>query len=94
MPETLVPIQCAHPRTSVLLDGEVTPDGTAAELVTDLVAEGFVEQAPPGRPYEVILARTDTVIPPNVTFGRAGVQAGDVLNLVQPGQGATGPGRP
>lgn len=93
MPETLIPIQCAHPRTSVLLDGEVTPEGTAGELVADLVTEGFIEQAPAGRPYEVILARNDTVIPPNVTFGGAGVQAGDVLNLVQPGQGATRPRR-
>jgi hypothetical protein len=48
----------------------------------------FLAAAAPGRPYELIVKRSQTNITPNMTFEQAGVQDDDVIEVTQRGQGA------
>jgi hypothetical protein len=81
-------IECTHPRTSERFVAEVLPQATGNQVVLGLVNAGFLETAPPGRPYKSVVDRTGKEIAPNMTLEAAQVQDGDVLAILQPGQGA------
>ena len=93
MAEQLMTVRFTHPRSSHLVfAAETTPGCTGQEAIAGLILGGddgpFLEPAPAGRPYELILTRTETAITPHMTLGHAGVVDGDVIAVVQRGQGA------
>jgi len=83
-----------HPRTSDRFEAMVSPQCTAALALARLQAPNatedgpFLEAPPPGRPYELVLARTSTVLPAPTTMATAGVVTGDIFEVRQSGQGA------
>ena len=88
-----VPLTFLHPTKSTeRYEMSVAPEATARQTVVQLIKgdqEGpWLEPEPAGRPYELVLNRTAKVIPSNVTIGGAGVISGDVIAVMQPGQGA------
>jgi len=93
MAEDLVTVQFAHPRNSErVFMVETTLGCTGQEAIAGLVLgdeDGpFLEPAPTGRPYELVLARTETAITPHMTLKEAGVLDGDLIAVLQRGQGA------
>jgi hypothetical protein len=70
----------------------INPQCTGQMAIQGLILgneEGsFLEAPPPGRPYELILKRSQENITPNMTFEQAGVQNDDVIEVRQAGHGA------
>jgi hypothetical protein len=88
-----IPLTFLHPsNSSDRYEMAVAPEATARQTVLQLIKgdhEGpWLDPEPPGRPYELVLNRTAQVIPANVTLGGAGTVGGDVIAVMQPGQGA------
>ena len=81
----------AHPRSSRVFAADVDPGCTGMQAIRGLIAgdeDGpFLAPPQPGRPYELVVARTKRQIAPNKSFGSAGVVEGDVIDVVQAGQG-------
>jgi hypothetical protein len=89
----LMTVRFTHPRNSErLFTAETTPACTGQEAVAGLILGNedgpFLEPAQAGRPYELLLPRTETAITPHMTLGQAGVVDGDVIAVIQRGQGA------
>ncbi len=82
----------AHPRNSKQFVAEVGSECTGQQAVDGLIVGNqdgpFLEVPPPGRPYQLVLSRTDKQIAPNMTLGESGVVDGDIIQVIQPGQGA------
>ena len=76
-----------HPATSDLYEADVEPQCRAQDAVTGLIQAGFIEPNPRGN-YDLVLARTQTQILPEQTFGAVGAQHGDSIALHRRGQGA------
>jgi len=92
MSKEMIEVHFLHPRSSNTLTADVSPDCTGEEAIQGLL-EGddngpFLEPAPPGHPYELVLKRSEKVIQPNMTFEQAGVVDGDVVEVSQAVQGA------
>jgi hypothetical protein len=88
-----VKVTFTHPRDGGRsFDANINPQCTGQMAIQGLLLgdEGgaFLEAAAPGRPYELAVKRSQTNIPPNMTFEQAGVQDGDVIEVRQSGQGA------
>lgn len=81
-------IECTHPRTSERFVAEVLPQATGNQVVLGLVKAGFLETPPAGRPYKPVVDRTGKEIPPNMTLEAAQVEDGEIVAILQPGQGA------
>lgn len=80
-----------HPTTSESYEAMVAPECTAQLALQRLQAQEtgpFLRPAPAERPYQLVVARTQTIMPPGVTMREAGVVENDVLNVVQKHQGA------
>jgi hypothetical protein len=93
MSDALMTVKFMHPRNSErLFTAETTPECTGQEAIAGLIlgAEDgpFLESPPPGRPYELVLTRTEKAITPHLTLGQAGVVDGDLVAVLQRGQGA------
>lgn len=89
----LITVQFTHPRSSErVFTAETAPDCTGQEAIAGLILGGdegpFLEPPPAGRPYELVLNRTETAITPHMTLGEAGVLDGDLIAVLQRGQGA------
>jgi hypothetical protein len=83
-----------HPKdSSETFEMAVAPQATAQQTITQLIKgdhEGpWLDPEVPGRPYELVLTRTQKLIDRNQALGQAGVQTGDHIAVMQPGQGAT-----
>lgn len=70
----------------------VAPQATPRQCVQQLITgdeEGpWLPPEAPGRPYELVLSRTQTLLDADTAIGTAGVEPGDVLAVMRPGQGA------
>lgn len=87
----LMEIHFLHPRDSHAYDAEVAPECTSKRALTGLQSPEtgpFLDPAPNGRPYELVLARNSMVITPDMTMAQAGVVDGEVVEVRQSGQGA------
>jgi hypothetical protein len=83
-----------HPRESARSFGAEVSLQCTAQLAVQGLMHGnhdgaFLDPPPPGRPYELVLKRTSTMIPPNMTFAQAGVIPNDVIEIRLAGQGAS-----
>lgn len=71
---------------------DVAPQATARQTIQQLLKGDdkgpWLDPEPVGRPYELVLNRTNTALAPNQTLGGAGAAAGDVFAVMHPGQGA------
>lgn len=88
-----IPLTFLHPsKSNERYEMDVAPQATARQTVQQLLKgdnEGpWLDPEPPGRPYELVLNRTQKALLPTETLGAAGAAAGDVLAVMQPGQGA------
>lgn len=88
-----VEITFTHPRRSeATLVAEIDPLCTASQALAGLMEPGpggpFLEPAETGRPYQLVLARTNAAMAPNQTFGDTGAKTGDVVDVRQRVQGA------
>ena len=87
-----IEVQFANPRDSRVFIAELDPACTGRQAIQGLLIGGedgpFLEPAPPGRPYGLAVMRTGKQIPPNVSFAEAQVINGDVIEVLQSGQGA------
>ncbi len=87
-----ITLNFTHPRSSKVFPAEINPLCTGQQAIAGLIAGDdngpFLETAPHGRPYELVLSRTNQAITPNMTFGQVGAQDGDVVEVRQAGQGA------
>lgn len=70
----------------------INPQCTGQMAIQGLILgneEGaFLDPAPPGRPYELVVKSSGKNITPNMTFDEAGVQNDDVIEVRQAGHGA------
>jgi hypothetical protein len=80
-------VQFRHPRTSLLLIADVSPQCSGELALTALLSEGFLSPVAP-RAYELYLHRTETHIAPHMSFEEAGVIDGDLIDVILPMQGA------
>lgn len=84
-------ILVTHPRTCESFEADVAPACPARTVLEGLQRQDtgpFLDPAPAGRPYALVLARTGRQLTPNTSMGEAGVVAGDQLEVQQMGQGA------
>lgn len=84
-------IVVSHPRTSDTFEADVAPACPARTVLAGLQREDsgpFLEPAPEGRPYALVVARTGRQLTPNTSMAEAGVVDGDQLEIQQIGQGA------
>lgn len=89
----MIEVRFMHPRdSSQYFTAELAPSCTGEQAVQGLLAGDdkgpFLQPAPAGRPYELVVSRTGKQITPNMTFDQAGVSDGDVIEVRQAGQGA------
>jgi hypothetical protein len=92
MTNTTIEVSFTHPRSSIQFTADIDPQCTGQQAVDGLL-EGneqgpFLEQPPAGQPYQLVIKRTQALIPPNLTFAQAGVINKDVIEVRQAGQGA------
>jgi len=70
----------------------VAPQATPRQCVQQLIKgdhQGpWLASEVPGRPYELVLNRTQKLLDADTPIGAAGVQAGDTIAVMRPGQGA------
>jgi hypothetical protein len=70
----------------------VAPQATPQQCVQQLIKgdhQGpWLAPEAPGRPYELVLDRTQTLLPSGTPLGEAGVKTGDTIAVMRPGQGA------
>lgn len=79
-----------HPLDSRVFKADVDPETTIQTCIDNLVGERFIEAAPKGRPYAVLVRRTQRQALPQMTMSEAGVESNDDLNLLQMERGASG----
>jgi hypothetical protein len=82
-----------NPRSNArVFDADLSPECTGQMAIEGLLVGDhngpFLEPAPPGRPYELVVKSSDVSITPNTTFREAGVVNGDVIEIRQALQGA------
>jgi hypothetical protein len=80
-----------HPRTSIGYSADVAPECTGAVALQGLQSPAtgpFLDPAPQGRPYELVVARSNKMIPATQSFAEAECQTGDTIEVRQSGQGA------
>jgi len=77
-----------HPRTSMAFKAQVEPSTTGETCIRGLINAQFVDDPPPGRPYSLIVSRTQQQILPSASMQDAGVMPGDVVSVAQNEQGA------
>jgi hypothetical protein len=90
--ESKIRVSFTSPRTnSRVFEAEVSPDCTGKMAIEHLLvgdASGpFLERTSLGRPYELVVMRTEGIISPNTTFQEAEVIGGDIIEIRQAGQG-------
>ena len=90
-----VAVKFSHPRDSTLtFEADASPACTGQQAITGLLTGDengpFLDPPAPGRPYELVLARTGAAITPNMTLAQAGVIDGDNVAVMQRGMGARG----
>jgi hypothetical protein len=70
----------------------VAPQATPRQCVQQLIKGDhlgpWLEPAQTGRPYELVLSRTQKLLDGDTPLGTAGVLTGDTLAVMRPGQGA------
>jgi hypothetical protein len=89
----MIELKFLHPRdSSETFEMAVAPQATGRQIVEQLIkgdADGpWLDPETPGRPYELVLSRTQKVIAPNQTIAVAGAVDDDYVSVIQPGQGA------
>ena len=92
MNDDKIAVTFTHPRNNTSFTARISPQCTGEKAILGLLrgnANGpFVDPAPPGRPYELALKRTQGAITPNTTFAEADVMNDDVIEVRQSGTGA------
>jgi hypothetical protein len=93
MQSKFIDLTFLHPRDSTdAFEMGVAPHATARQTILQLLKgdqDGpWLDPEPAGRPYELVLSRTQKVIPPSGTIGQAGAVDGDIVAVMQPGQAA------
>ncbi|MBI1828235.1 MAG: hypothetical protein HYR87_01975 [Thaumarchaeota archaeon] len=93
MTNNKVELRFIHPHSSKHFIAEVSLQCTGQQAIQGLLlgdTDGpFLSPAPAGRPYELILQRTQQAITPNMTLAQVGAISGDIIEVRQAGQGAT-----
>jgi hypothetical protein len=88
-----IAIEFLHPKTSESFSAALSPQCPAEVALRRLqMAETgpFLEAAPAGRPYQLVVERTAQELTPNTTMADAGLKSGDRLLVMQKMQGANG----
>lgn len=87
-------VYVTHPRSSERYEGFVAPTCPAKTVLdglqrVDATDDGpFLDPAPTGRPYQLVHNRSQKQFNADDTMAALGVVDGDVLDVVQMGQGA------
>lgn len=84
-------VRFTNPRNSLSYPAQVSPACTAAIAIEQLQAPAtgpFLDKPPAGRPYHLVLSRTDTQLAPHQTMADAKTVDNDVFEVRQDGQGA------
>jgi hypothetical protein len=85
-----------HPRSSERYEAVVADECPARLVLQGLQAPNatesgpFLQPAPDGRPYAIVLARTGIQLSPETTMAQVGVRDDDVFEVQQMAQGADG----
>jgi hypothetical protein len=82
-----------NPRSNArVFEADLFPECTGQMAIEGLIVGDehgpFLDPAPPGRPYELVIKRSSMTITPNLTFREAGVVNDDVIEIRQAGEGA------
>ena len=87
-----IEVHFIHPRSSKRFTAGISTQCTGQQAIQGLLIgddDGpFLEAAPSGRPYELVVTSTQKAITPNMTFEQAGVRNDDIIEVRQAGQGA------
>jgi hypothetical protein len=88
-----VRVTFTHSRDGGSFVANINPQCTGQMAIQGLILGNeedgpFLQAAPPGRPYELVVKRSQVNITPNMTFEQADVQDDDVIEVRQRGQGA------
>ena len=94
MQQNMIELKFLHPRDSnETFEMAVAPQATGQQVVQQLIkgdADGpWLDPETPGRPYELVLSRTQKVIAPSQPIAAAGAMNDDYVAVIQPGQGAS-----
>lgn len=84
-------VRFTHPRTSDTYLAEISPLLTVKQALNALHSSEtgpFLPPPQPGETYNLVLRRTNQRMTLDTTMGSAGVQNGDVLDILLGGQGA------
>lgn len=77
-----------HPRDSRTYQADVDAETTGQTCLDNLVKDHFIEPAPSGRPYAMVVQRNNRQILPSMSMQEADVQDNDSLAIFQQEQGA------
>ena len=79
-------VRFTHPRkSSSVFRANISPQLTATQAILELLSPStgpFLQPLQPGQDYMLVLSRTNTVIPANVTMGAAGVVDNDTISII------------
>lgn len=78
-----------HPRDSSTFPAEVDPETTGQTCLAGLIDSKFLSKAPRGRPYSLVITRTQVQVLAQSTMLQSGVQDNDSLAVQQMEQGAS-----
>lgn len=81
-------VQFLHPRTSLGFEADVDLETTGKTCLDNLIKERFLEPPQDGRPYGMVLQRTNHQILPTMSMKEAEVHTGDSILILQQEQGA------
>ena len=92
MPEKM-DITFLHPKKSdetfkMGVSPQATPNQCVQQLIKGDHQGPWLAADQTGRPYELVLSRTQQLLDAATPLGTAGVKTGDTLAVMQPGQGA------
>jgi hypothetical protein len=77
-----------HPRTSEAFTADVEPNTTGKTCVDELIKANFIQPPPEGRPYGLLVTRTNKQMLSSMTMEQAGVGPDEIIAIIQMEQGA------
>jgi hypothetical protein len=87
-----IEVHFLHPRYPKTFTALTHPECTGQQALNGLLVGDktgpFLDNTPAGRPYELVVASTQRILKPTMTFAEAGVTQGDTIEVRQAGQGA------
>jgi hypothetical protein len=80
-PTKEISVTFVHPRSSDTFIAELTPNITAAQIIKNLISEGFIETPTKTAGYSLLPKDSKKALAPSDTLEKAGVRDGDTVEI-------------